>query len=162
MCFCDVRIIATLTQCFKSRSCGWKEADNGRTSCPQSPSPSHTLCCCPGLQRQGRKKKFSYLNRRGGSDIEGLEKNSPSREVITPILGFSTPSPQHSRCLPVKGPLSRGTSKGLEDSSIALSENPKRKTSQRPALHPTIETASTIANDRAGNDSDPDYPLQYR
>ncbi|KAK3791316.1 hypothetical protein RRG08_012503 [Elysia crispata] len=161
MCFCDVRIIATLTQCFKSGGCGW-HGKNVQTSCPPSPSPPAPDCCVC-FRRQRRKKNFIYYNRRHGSDIEGIGQNSPGRDVITPILGFSTPSPQTSRCGPGRTSVGKKSSSRCEEVlPIALADNPSRDTCHRPMIRPSIEPSSRSAHDQPGNGAQHDLPARYK
>ncbi|RUS80239.1 hypothetical protein EGW08_012004 [Elysia chlorotica] len=162
MCFGDVRVIATLTQCFKSVNCGW-QGKNVQNSCPPSPSLSNSSPdCCVCFKRQ-RRKNFTYYNRRNGSGIEETGRNSPGRDVITPILEFSTPSPQNPRCVTVRASVKKKSSgKTQEESPIPLADNPTRDPSQRPVIRPSIESSPRPLSDGPVNGAHQEFPERYK
>ncbi|GFS07687.1 secretin receptor [Elysia marginata] len=165
MCFCDVRVLATLSQCLKSRSCGWHAKDSSDSRSPPSPSSPapQGSTCWPCFKAKHKTKRSTIYRRQNASDVEGYRNTSPGRDVITPILGFPTPSPQHARCLPMATPHgSKKASKGFDDPAIALADIPNRDTFPRPVLRPTIEPSPRPTQKNSGNGTHSDLPSRYK
>ncbi|GFO02999.1 pdf receptor [Plakobranchus ocellatus] len=165
MCLCDVRVLVMLRHWVKSRCYGWLGQDDTASPSLSSSPTSHSACCfC--FKKQHQHKDCNYFDRHNGLDGDDLDQSrSPGRDVITPILMYSTPSPQHSRCLPLKASTnSRGKSKPADDSPIALADNPTMAGTPRPALHPSIKASPIKSKPRSDHrqETHPDFPLQYR